>query len=275
MSMQIIKRTKKIDKTEHSIYHSSQATCRGGEKMIIRNFTSRRQKAIQALKGKSKDFKTFTTFAIISPDNPDGIKASKAENEAARVKMEKMLQRDGLQYFKGVGHYNDVERSYIIFYISLDEAVQYAADFKQESFIFAHVEGEPTEDYFPVTFEYWENISDNNEHEYELKDKIQGYDMVAEDKGNDNVSYYTMFGKKFKFNIPFPMFASVSADHKDKLSRQSDVYAKNFAKYVEKACSDGRTWMSRKAARAAIYFGDNPLKTNHAHDARLDALLGK
>ena len=275
MSMTIIKRAKKIDKTSGGDYSSSKATCLGGDTMIRRDFTSRRQKAIQALKGKGKGLKTFTTFAIISPDNPDGIKASKAENEAARARMEKMLQRDGLQYFKGVGHYNDVERSYIIFYISLDEAVQYAADFKQESFIFAHVEGEPTEDYFPVTFEYWENIADNNEHEYELKDKIQGYDMIAEDQGSDNISYYTMFGKKFKFNIPFPMFASVSAEHKEKLSRLSETYARNFAKYVEKSCSDGRTWLSRKAARSAIYFGDNPLRTNHARDAKLDALLGK
>ena len=240
--------------------------------MLRQDFTSRRQKAIQALKGKSKDYKTFTTFAIISPDNPDGIRASKAENEAARARMEKMLKRDGLQYFKGTSHYNDIERSYIIFYISFEEAESYAATFEQESFIFAHVEGEVAEDYFPVTFEYWENVSDDD-HEYELKDTIQGYDMVAEDKGDENVSYYTMFGKKFKFNIPFPMFASVSAEHKQRLSEASPVYAQNFAKYVQKSCENNRTWTSRKAARAAIYFGDNPLRTKYARDEWLDAML--
>lgn len=215
------------------------------------NFTSRRQKAIQALKGHNRGLKTFKTFAIISADNPMGIQATSEENKAARAKFEQMLKRDLLNYFKGTGHYNQNEQSYVIFNCSLTDAESYAKELKQESFIFAEVV-ETGEDKFKVNFEYWEINSDGN---YEKQDEIDKFDMITQDEsGNDSVSYYTLFGKKFKFNIPFPIFvADTVVENEQKFANK--VFASNFDRWNEGSTGDNYTWKHKVLCRGHLKRG--------------------
>jgi hypothetical protein len=219
----------------------------------MQNFTSRRQKAIQALKGHDRGLKTFKTFGIISADNPMGVQASLEENKKNREKMEQILKRDLLNYFKATGHYNQNERSYVIFNCSLEDMISLAKIFNQESFIFATVV-DTDDTQFKVNFEYW-NVADDGSGEYEKLDEVRGYDMITEDESkDDSVSYYTLFGKNFKFNIPFPIFvANEVVENEEKFSNPN--FARNFDYWTEGATQDKYTWKHKVLCRAKLKRG--------------------
>lgn len=131
--------------------------------------------------------------------------------------------------------------------------MRYANMFNQESFIFANVK-DSNEENFVVNFEYWE--IDSATGKYEKEDEIDSFDMISQDKSNnDTESYYTMFGKTFKFNIPFPMFAAEDAISNEEKFANSQKFASNFDRLINGTYQNGYTTQHRIMCRSHLKHG--------------------
>ena len=76
------------------------------------------------------------TFAIISPENPMGINYSREENEERLMRFKNDLRFGSYSYTQIKGKYDNVEHSFLIINIRLQDAKAYASAFRQESFFF-------------------------------------------------------------------------------------------------------------------------------------------
>ena len=97
--------------------------------------TSRRQKAVQAIKGKLKNLRTIV---IISGESP-GYTPLPEREEVGNIKQE--LEAAGFRTFPTKGKYFGVtEQSYMVYNMSLQVAKHYASKFGQESFIYITID---------------------------------------------------------------------------------------------------------------------------------------
>ena len=151
------------------------------------NETSRRQKAQSALDGKNQNVKTM---AILTSENPRYKELSDGENtnNAERTEnLEKDLKLGRFAWFPVKGQYEGKENSYLIYNISLENALFLGKKFGQESIIF--INGRHCE--------YWEQYGNGKykkTHDREMKQRL---DMSNAD------DFYTQVSKNFKFQIPF------------------------------------------------------------------------
>lgn len=147
--------------------------------------TSRRQKAMSAIKGTSNRIKTC---AILTSENPMTT-LPKDYNDRLRQKLEVYLKTGNFAWFPVKGKYGDKENSYIIYNISLDDALHVGEKFEQESIIWVDNRGDE-----PV-YQYWEQ---NGNGEFVKKHERNTYiDMTDQD------DLWTQISRKFKFQIPF------------------------------------------------------------------------
>lgn len=151
------------------------------------NETSRRQKADAAINRKNPNIQTL---AILTSENPrfdsntDGKNVTNADR---RENLEKDLKLGHYAWFPVKGQYGGKEKSYIIYNISLEDALHLGRKFGQESIIFN--EGDKCQ--------YWEQSGDGNYEMTHERDISQKIDM------SDADDYYTQVSRKNKFQIPF------------------------------------------------------------------------
>lgn len=149
--------------------------------------TSRRQKASAAMNGWNKNVKTM---AILTSENPRFNGFSDGDNKTnsdRRENLEKDLKLGHFAWFPVKGQYEGKENSYIIYNISLENALYLGQKFGQESIIF--IDGSHCE--------YWEQQGDGKYSKTHERDMSQRLDMTNAD------DYFTQISRAFKFQIPF------------------------------------------------------------------------
>lgn len=137
------------------------------------------------------------TVCIASTDNPMGVKATKEENQKRRKKLEELLKKNKLRYYKVKGKYGNEETSYVIANINIVmcEFLFGPKNFNQESFIFGRVK-----EYGSIVFSYMEQTGKGDFIEKDASKEIKGQ-KEAED-------YFTSY-LEYKFQIPFSIFESM------------------------------------------------------------------
>ena len=111
--------------------------------------------------------------------------------------LEQSLKSGYYSYYKVKGNYDNVEHSFIVYNIRLDDVKEICAKCGQQSFIYGYNnEGK-------LKFEFWANkCSTPNKYKYFKTDECETFDLLD----NDAEDYYTQISRKFKINIPFTKF---------------------------------------------------------------------
>lgn len=151
------------------------------------NETSRRQKAVQSIKGNNRKVKSL---CIISAENPMGVKASEEYNKASTEDLINNLRIGRYQYFVTKGKYGGEETSIMVYNISLDDSIKLCYKYNQESMVFVDMTSDN------VSYQYWEG----DDHNSPLK--LQHEEHLFVDATNDD-DFYTQISRNFKFRIPF------------------------------------------------------------------------
>ena len=194
------------------------------------------------------------TFAIVSPENPLGWKNADDEeikerfrkwqdnphewNELSKKRLttdylqmrvqktgETCLRIGGFNYVPIKGFYKEHEKSYIIFNISLKDAIEIASSFGQESFFYGEVSSDKS------IISYYE--TSNACKTYELIEKSST--ITFEDEAD---RFFSKFG--FKFRINMRIFGD---DVKEIIDEQS----------FNESFEECRTFLSRASKRRDAY----------------------
>lgn len=185
----------------------------------VLNETSRRQKASSAMSWG----KNLKTMAILTSENPRYQVYSYGKNETnndRREELEKDLKLGHYAWFPVKGQYEGNENSYIIYNISLDNALYLGKKFGQESIIFID-EGH---------CEYWEQSGDGKYKKTHERDMSQRLDMTNAD------DYFTQISRQFKFQIPF----FDGSDENKTAMRESIKYVCNAIKRNTKTLNEAQ-----------------------------------
>lgn len=200
--------------------------------------TTRRQKLKFALNNANL---YVNTLGIITPENPMGEKSTEHENAELRGKFKAYCKKAKYVVTPVRGSYGNPERSYILSNIELNDLMQIADMFMQESFIYAKRDSSGR-----LTFLYYKRPA---------KDKpcvLVDYQNRI-DNQQDAQDFFTRIGD-FKFNIPFPIFNE--SLNKCVLDTQemyeSSYYYSDWEAYRDKSLEDKRTFRSRMEARASL-----------------------
>lgn len=215
--------------------------------------------------GSMSDIKTF---AIFTPENPDAISLTSKENELKRKNLKSAIsynsdeydkkynrnidKEDELQnilrtrhfyYYKVKGKYGNVEHSFIVYNISLEDAKQTNAVAHQQSFIFG------TNRDGKLHFEFWANRSKTSYNYIKIDERDTYIDAT------DFEDYYTQISNDFKFNIPFEVF-NVSTDKMIEFynrKKQNNDYALDLEENINDCLNDKFTFKGRELARMKLY----------------------
>jgi hypothetical protein len=224
------------------------------------------------------------SVVILTAENPIAHRLSPTANNAKMTKLRTYLngkaKNEHIVFRDMIGKFGNIEHSFMISNITLDEAKQIAAKYKQVSFIY----GKKLNDkmmfgYYSIDLDEYINIpesqrkdkeiifdiDDNKEYTiwstlglYRLKDihdtisYVQPNDLTKKinDKSDED-DYYSRF-KNFKFTIPFSYFS----DTFNELSKeQSDFYNKVFQseseiqEFIKQSLVENRSGKSRYLLR--------------------------
>ena len=130
------------------------------------------------------------TMAILTSENPRYDVSSDGENvnnADRRENLEKDLKLGHYAWFPVKGQYEGKENSYIVYNISLDNALHLGRKFGQESIVFIE-DGH---------CQYWEQSGDGKYTKTHEREMHQRLDMTNAD------DYYTQVSRDFKFQLPF------------------------------------------------------------------------
>ena len=125
---------------------------------IVLKETNRRQKSLHDFLGANNDIRTI---GIISPENPMGVALTPQENNKRVEKFKSYLQNNKIRFQKVKGRYNtneqtqhkwQVEHSFLLFNVTVDELKFYGYSFDQESFIFGRFD----DNFKKINFEYYQ-----------------------------------------------------------------------------------------------------------------------
>lgn len=220
-------------------------------KMITENAvgeTTRRQKAEKAVNNTNKHVRTY---AILTANNPMTEPLPKAYNDRLNEKLKAYLKTGNFVWFPVKGHYGTQEDSFIVYNISLSDALHLGEKFEQESIIWCDNEtGEK---------QYWEQNGNGEFSKTHVRKNIT--DM------SDADDLYTKVSKNKKFQIPF--FDGNDEELNEMLSKHGEIIEKavsrNLTRYNEgerfenyklgKILSENVTQKAKWEARGTLYCG--------------------
>lgn len=149
--------------------------------------TSRRRKAQMALNGKLANVKTI---CIMSAENPMGNALTPEENKIRRTELETYLTNAHFPWFRIKGKYGNVEKSHMIYNITLSDALELGKKYNQESIIFIAIENDGK-----VSYQYWDKGETGD-----YKKQHERNEYLKMDDADD---FYSAISRSFKFQIPF------------------------------------------------------------------------
>lgn len=165
------------------------------------NETSRRQKAQRYIEGKSKHVRTISILTSVNPRYPDIPRSGEVDddgkplttygtdNKVRYERLENHLKVGHYSWFPVIGNYDGFEKSFMIYNISLDDALYLGGTYGQESVIFIDVINE--------ICQYWEQSGDGNFEMLYERMLSRTVNMLNAD------NLYTRICRTFKFQIPF------------------------------------------------------------------------
>lgn len=141
----------------------------------------------------------------LSHNNTNFNSGTNSDKAAANLKQkgidtdtfEQNLKSGYYSYYKVKGNYDNVEHSFIVYNIRLDDVKDICAECGQQSFIYGY------NNKGKLKFEFWANkCSTPNKYKYFKIDECEIFDWLNSDAENN----YTQISHKFKINIPFTKF---------------------------------------------------------------------
>ena len=156
------------------------------------------------------------TFAIFTAENENKQSYSRAVNKELNKELKKALSfeknlADGrYSYYKVKGKYGNVEHSFIVYNITLDDAKSLCANHKQQSFIFA------INDNGNLKFQFWANASRSG-YSYKKVDEKAEFNILDDDAED----FYTQISRDFKFSIPFTEFEVSAEDMVESITKKA------------------------------------------------------
>ena len=209
------------------------------------NETSRRQKAIKNFLGVNSKLRTF---GIITAENPMGKGLPKQDNAERNAILINLLKSRQYIFCPVKGKYGNVEHSFMIYNVSLQDLKEIGNGFGQQSFIYAEIDrskGQPH-----VLFHYFQRRNPRGDYHYEeTKDVYTPIDSEAGD-------FFTAIGRNFKFSIPFDIFNEAVQKYDDFINERCEkheAYKASCDRLISESIEDGRTGMSRRICRARLY----------------------
>jgi len=244
--------------------------------------TSRRQKAQQAIDGKR-----VKTLLIMSAENPMGKQlqsdtileiprnnpnpvCTAVSNKERTNLFANMLEKQQFCYFPVKGKYENIEYSYIVYNISLDDAKRFGRYFDQRDIIFGKVKEQGVVAFYLYRKDESEfaNVKDSY-RDYHHTETKNGY-LPIDSNAND---YYTAIGRHNKFSIPFDAYMSESLHNivsglafvneiVEDRSRKHWSYAKRYNRNLNESISDTYTPWGRRQRRADLWGKNYEIECN-------------
>lgn len=202
------------------------------------------------------------TFAILTFYNQDKKTQTKEVNKEQQKELKKILSnsdeterilKQKTPYYKVKGKYDNVEQSFIIYNVSLEEAKSLAKTGKQQSFIFGKNEDGV------LTFEFWANAS-KNDYNYVKVDERDNFNILDDEAEN----YYSQISKDFKFSIPFEQF-EVSQDELVEKYVNSGLTEDEINFYIEESMND--TYNNKYRTNCRTRLVNSKLNQNKEDDS--------
>lgn len=190
--------------------------------------------------------KTISTIGIISPENAMGKQFSNIENNKRVERMKHMLKNMLTPYKRVKGMYNQLEHSFMLFNITVNDLKYIGHIFDQQSFIFGKFLEDKLE-HPKIMFEYYEKT---DKSDYVLSDKYEGYVKV------DGSDYFTALTPNFKFTIPFSVLMNECYILDRKVNyrkKQSLEYINTYAFYFSRLLDESLTPKARIISRSHLY----------------------
>ena len=198
------KEMKKIVLTEEQMrdYISSKIkeNLNGNLDEISKNAKKRDQKNIENVFKKGEHgYNAIKTIGVFTAENPDSKELSNKENRPSQKSLYHDLKRNGYVIKNVKGKFGSVEHPFMVLNIELDACKFLCGKYEQTSFVFHRLLDDGT-----LVSEYWEKNDktkpyDKEKNDYVKRDETTEWvDMSAAD------DYYTVVGKSFKYQIPFP-----------------------------------------------------------------------
>jgi len=222
------------------------------EQNSVLSETSRRQKAQRAINNIGSRVKTY---AILTSENPMGNRLSKSDNTQLTDKLKSHLKAGNFVWFPVKGMYGEKENPFIVYNISLTDALDIDKKFNQESIIWCDNESGDKQ--------YWEQNGDGKFSKTHVRNYID--DMT------DAEDYYTQVSRKFKFQIPFfngkddEMLNEMISEHNaiiDSIVRRNLKHINEDDNYYNRKVNDmlssTKTGRSKWEARGSLYAGFSP-----------------
>lgn len=163
---------------------------------------------------------------------------------------EKNLRAGHYHYYKVKGKYGNIEHSFIVYNITLDDAKKFCERYGQQAFIYGYNNDGN------LKFEMWANRSKSGYSFYKIdeKDTFNVVDSDAED-------FYTQISRDYKINIPFEEFEFAPDDMIESIDRvkedrgYSDEAVMHF---IDESVDESISGKYRYFARATLnHYFDN------------------
>ena len=145
-------------------------------------------------------------IAVFTAQNPDSNASSTSYNKKANRTLSKDLIKAHYPVVPAKGKFGgNVENSFAVINIDVDTVKYYCGLFQQTSFIYSTLINNTTmhSDYYEKSDISKEYDKDNNP--YIIKDSADGFIDMSDAQDN-----FTVIGKSFKYQIPFPTMTEIS-----------------------------------------------------------------
>ena len=195
------------------------------------------------------------TFAIFTAENRDVVQMSRDQNRELNKGLKNDLSNRDIEssiisgrysYYKVKGKYGNVENSFLIYNITLDDAKSLCAKNGQQSFIFG------INDNGNLKFQFWANASRSG-YSYKKVDERDSFDILD----NDAENYYTQISRDFKFSIPFETFNVAIEDMVESINtkaRRSGYSKADIMRLIDESVDTDIYAKGRYFARASLFL---------------------
>lgn len=203
-------------------------------------------------KGK-RGYNSIRTMGVFTAENPNSQPAPKGVNKKNNKHLQQALRDARYVVIKAEGKFGSVEHPYVVLNITPDTMAWYCGKYEQTSFIYHILNADGT-----IHSEYWEKSNpsesyDEQENPYVKKDESDEWvDMGGAD------DYYTIVGKDFKYQIPFPTLCeadNVITENLDRLMNKRRRNGLNESRDGLLGFSMGSVGMSGCLYRGALNKG--------------------
>ena len=207
--------------------------------------TLRKQRVIKNLLVVNNKLKTF---GIITAENPMDEQSCSQENEIRNKKLHSLLRSRQYVFCPVEGRYGNVEHSFMICNVSLEDMKEIGREFDQKSFIYAEINSEQGQP--QLSFSYFQKLKPRGEYRFvEKNDVYTSIDAEADE-------FFTATGRNFKFTIPFDMFNEAVEYYNNFVNercQKHEEYDNYCEMLINESIQANRTGMGRRIRRAQLY----------------------